>query len=309
MKKLAIVLFIIFTSCQKNNQVTYQISHDISQKKPSLNIQMEFNANPSGETILLLQDKAWGQENLYNTLSNLKSNQASEIIKEKDSNRIIIKHSKDLKKILFSYVIQQDIEGKLTTRNTYRPVIQKDYFHVFSHNLLMLPKDYVPNSNKPFDVTIKWKGFDDGFNLINSFDTNNHEQIIKSTNERYFHSAIFTGGNYKPYILNIKGNKAVLGIRGDWEVFKDSTMVNILEKTLHIQRDFWQDHSQKYFAVTMTPTYLERGSSFQGSGLTNSFATSATNNKYLETEGLIYLFNHELQHNWIGHLIKNENEE
>ena len=76
-----------------------------------------------------------------------------------------------------------------------------------------------------------------------------------------------------------------------------------------MQRDFWQDHSQKYFAVTMTPTHQENGSSYQGSGLTNSFATSASNNDNLDPEGLVYLFNHELQHNWTGHTIVNQNEE
>ena len=59
----------------------------------------------------------------------------------------------------------------------------------------------------------------------------------------------------------------------------------------------------------MTPTYKKNGSSYQGSGLTNSFATTASNNDKLDPEGLIYLFNHELFHNWIGHTITNENEE
>ncbi len=309
MKKLALLLLIVFASCQDKNEINYKVSHLIKDGVPTLHINMLFKANPSSETILLLQDKAWGQENLFNTLKDLRSEQASEIIKEKDSNRIIIKHKKGIEKIKFSYSIQQDTEGNLTTKNTYRPVVQEKYFHVFSHNVFMIPRDYVPNSTTPFDVSIEWEGFEKDFNLVNSFDTNNRKQKITDTNERYFHSAVFTGGDYRPYILDIKGNKAVLGIRGNWEIFQDSTMVNVLEKTLNVQREFWKDHSQKYFAVTMTPTYLEKGSSFQGSGLTNSFATSATNNKYLEPKGLVYLFNHELQHNWIGHLIKNDNEE
>ncbi|MEQ6123207.1 M1 family aminopeptidase [Pseudotenacibaculum sp. MALMAid0570] len=309
MRKIILLFIIAFTACQENNQINYEVTPSERDGKPALNISMEFKANPDGETVLLLQDNAWGQENLYNTLSNLKSEEASEIIKEKDSNRIILKHDKGLSKIRFSYTIQQDTEGKLTTLDTYRPVIQKDFFHVFSHNLFMLPRDYVPNSKELFDVEIHWNGFNDDFSLVNSFETNFRKQQIKNTNERYFHSAVFTGGDYRAYELDIKGNKAVFGIRGNWEIFNDSTIVSILEKTLTAQRNFWQDHSQKYFAVTMTPTYMERGSGFQGSGLTNSFATTATNNKYLELEGLVYLFNHELQHNWTGHVIRNENEE
>lgn len=270
---------------------------------------MEFDANPSGETVIIMQDKAWGEENLHNTLSNWKSEQASQIIQEKDSQRFTLKHDPALKKIQFSYMVQQDTEGKLTTKDAYRPVIQDEYFHVFSHNLFMLPRDYVPSSYDLFDVEIEWIDFNKDLNLVNSFDTNNRLQKIENTNEMLFHSAVFTGGDYRPHILDIEGNKAVLGIRGDWKVFQDSMVVKTLEKTLQVQRDFWQDHSQKYFAVTMTPTYRENGSSFQGSGLTNSFATTASNNEHLSYEGLIYLFNHELQHNWTGHTIKNQNEE
>lgn len=310
MKKIIFYTFLatIISSCSKKNLISYRVSHSIKHEIPFLNIQMEFRANPSGETILLLQDKAWGQEDLHNTLSNLKSEQALKIIKEKDSNRIIIKHSKNINRIQFSYTLQQDRKGSITKINTYRPVIQEDYFHVFSHNLFMLPKDYVPNSNTSFDVEIEWVGFKDTHSLINSFDTNKRKQKIENTNEEKFHNAVFTGGDYRSYSLNIKGNKVVFGIRGEWTAFQDSTIINILEKTLIVQRDFWKDHTQKYFAIIMTP-YLSNGGSFQGTGLTNSFNVSASNNKYLEVENLAQLFNHELQHNWTGLLIKNDNEE
>jgi len=311
MRKLFLLLIIIVSACESNsnNFISYQVSPIEKDGKPALDIVMEFDANPSGETVVIFQDVGWGEENLHNTLSNLRSEQTSEIIQEKDSQRFVLKHDPTLKKIQFAYTLQQDTEGDLTTKDTYRPVIQSDFFHVFSHNMFMLPRDYVPNSSTPFDVTIDWTDFHDDYNFVNSFATNERIQTIENTNERFFHSAVFTGGDYRPHILDIQGNKAVLGIRGDWQVFQDSVIVKMLEKTLTVQRDFWQDHSQEYFAVTMTPTHLENGSSFQGSGLTNSFATTASNNQYLEYEGLIYLFNHELQHNWTGHTIKNENEE
>lgn len=311
MKKLLLLLLIVVSACQNNNNnlISYKVTPIEKNGKPALDIIMEFDANPSGETVLILQDLAWGQENLHNTLSNFRSEQTSEIIQERDSQRFVLKHDPSLKKIQFAYTLQQDTEGNLTTKDTYRPVIQKEFFHVFSHSMFMLPRDYVPNSNEPFDVVIDWTDFDSDASIINSFDTNNRLQRIENTDERHFHSAVFTGGDYRPYMIDVKGNKAVFGIRGNWHVFKDSVIVKMLEKTLTVQRDFWQDHSQEYFAVTMTPTHLENGSSFQGSGLTNSFATTASNNKWLEYEGLIYLFNHELQHNWTGQAIKNENEE
>ena len=114
---------------------------------------------------------------------------------------------------------------------------------------------------------------------------------------------------YRSYNISINNNNLAFAIRGDWEVFADSTMLNILKKTVRSQRDLWQDHTQDYFAITMIPTIQKRGSGFQGTGLTQSFAVNATNNKNLEVKGLVYLFNHELQHNWTGSTIKNDNEE
>lgn len=303
------LLALSFASCKKNNHVNYIISQNFDKESTSLEVSMEFKANNNGTTILLFQDKAWGQENLHNTISNLKTLQKTQIEINKDSGWVVFKHAKNLDKIKLSYILKQDSKLPTTTKNTYRPIIQKEYFHLFSHNFFMIPKSYVQNSFSSFDVNIEWSGFKSDFNLVNSFGTNKRNQIIKNTNLDQFHSAIFVGGDYKTYLLDINNNQAVLAIKGNWKAFKDTTMVKILAKTLKAQRDFWKDHSQKYFAVTMSPTHLKRGSSFQGSGLTNSFATSASNNEYLEIEGLLYLFNHELQHNWIGLLIKNDNEE
>lgn len=309
MKKVLVLFLIVLASCNTKDKITYQISLIDKNEKPALQVEMSLNANPNGETTLFFQDKAWGQEELYNTLTSISSKQANEIVKEKDSNRIIIKHEKGIKTLNVTYTIQQDTEGNITTRDTYRPIVQKNYFQAFAHGLFMLPNAYLKKDNPSFNVTIKWINFKEDYNIVNSFNTNERTQYIKNTNQEKFSSSVFTGGDYTPYIIDVKGNKAVLSIRGEWENFQDSTLVNILDKTLHAQRDLWQDHSQKYFAVTMTPTYLEQGSSFGGTGLTNSFATTASNNKDLEVDGLVYLFNHELQHNWIGHLIKNDNEE
>ncbi len=312
MRKVVFIIcsMLFITSCTKERTVHYKVVQSLYDSIPALKISMQFDAEEDGETILLFQDNAWGEKNLHNVLKNLKSlNEGIEIVKNKDSGQIILKHPKDLEKIRLEYQIIQDTERPLTTQKAFRPIVQDHYFHAFSHNLFPIPQKYTTPSDATFTVHIHWDQFPPDFSLINSFDTNNKHQVIKNTDKDHFHSAVFTGGDYRAHELVINGNKAVLGIRGDWKVFNDSTIVSVLENTLIGQRNFWQDHSQKYFAVTMTPTYLERGSGFHGSGLTNSFATTITNNTYLNPESLVYLFNHELQHNWTGHIITNENEE
>lgn len=313
MRKFIYIVYCTFllASCtEKGRTVHYTVTPIFNDSIPSLRITLECNAEKNGETTLLFQNKAWGENNLYNVLHNMKSlNEGVEILQSKDSGWITLRHPRELKKVRFEYEIIQDTKHPLTSKKTYRPIVQKDYFHVFSHNLFMIPRDYVPNSDALFNVSINWKGFNDSFSLINTFGVNIKEQKIANTSERLFHSGLFTGGDFRDYRIHIKDNEVIYAIRSSWKKLKDSTMVTVLKKTITAQRDFWKDHSQKHFTVTTIPTYQERGSSIQGTGLTNAFATSASNNKYLEIESLVYLFNHELQHNWIGHTIINANEE
>ena len=124
-----------------------------------------------------------------------------------------------------------------------------------------------------------------------------------------FHNAIFVGGDFRVYTEQIEGNELHLAVRGDWIPFKDDEVIKLLSETVRAQRDFWNDHSQSYFTVTLRPFPQERGTSFQGTGLTNSFATSMSNNDETEIDQLAYLFNHELMHNWIGTAIENADEE
>ncbi len=271
---------------------------------------MQFKAEPNGKTTLLFQDNGWGEDSLYNVIHHMKlPNIEGDITVNRDSGWVTISHPKSLKTIDFEYTIKRDVEGKLTSRSTYRPIINEDYFHVFSHNLLMLPRDYANTSYDLFNVNISWKGFPENYVIHNSFGSGVQEQFIEETNERKFHSAVFMGGDFRIHHININENDVAFATRGDWQAFDDETIIKALKTTIKTQRDLMQDHSQDYFSVSIIPTVQERGSSFQGTGLTNSFAMSASNNEYLEFQGLVYLLNHEHQHNWIGHLIKNDNEE
>ncbi|WP_460220265.1 hypothetical protein [Psychroserpens sp. MEBiC05023] len=314
MKQLIISLFItsLLLSCTQENNPTinYTISPIEKNGEHFLNIKMTFPVENTGQSILLYQNKAWGQDSLHNVIHNIKLLSEKGIVtSHSDSGWFKITHPKDTKQLELSYTIKQDRKGELTTWDTYRPIVQPEYFHLFSHNFFMLPKAVIEASNDNFNVVIQWTDFPEDYTIANSFASNERYQIIENISEEKFHTAVFVGGDFRIHEMNIDTNKVAFIIRGEWEVLNDSTMVKILEKTVTAQRDFWQDHSQDYFAVTMIPTFQERGSSFQGSGLSNSFATNATNNKYLEIEGLVYLFNHELQHNWTGHIIQNDNEE
>ena len=298
------------SGADKASLLEYSIRPTVTDSTVMLQVQMTCKAGLNGETKLLFLNDSWGEADLHNCLHSLRSlDESSEVEVQKDSGWIIIKHPVDIKNVHLEYVLKQDTSGELTTEKAYRPIIQQNYFHVFSHSLFMIPLNYSEDKAAKFDVDIYWKDFPEAYRLQNSFGTNQREQHIEGTSEELFNQSVFLGGDYRSYTLNIKDNDVVFSTRGQWKTFQDSTMLNVLRQTITAQRDFWQDHSQPYFSVNLTPTVQDRGSSFQGTGLTNSFNCTASNNEYLELEGLVYLFNHELQHNWTGHLIKNANEE
>lgn len=312
LKLLFVALSILLVSCQKdsNNQIAYSVSPISIDGQSMLKISMSTKADTDGETGFVFLNDSWGEENLHNTIHSIKAlDEASEVTIEKDSGWVLITHPNNLKTVNLEYILKQDTEGDLTSKKMYRPVIQPEYFHVFTHSLFMIPLKYSEDKTIEFDVSLEWKDFPEAYKFQNSYGTNQKIQTIKNTTESEFIESVFLGGDYRTYTLNIKDNTVAFTTRGDWKVFKDSTMLKVLDKTITAQRDFWKDHSQNYFSVNLSPTVEKQGSSFQGTGLNNSFDCSASNSKYLEVEGLVYLFNHELLHNWIGHLIKNDEEE
>ena len=307
MKKTILLLLVLtIFSCTKKNEISYKVSHAVNDSFPAVNIEMTFKANKSGETILLISDDAWGEKNLYNTISNLKSKQVTEIIKVKDSGWIVLKHKKSVTDIKLKYTLTQDFEGVLVSDKFYRPVIQESYFHILSHSMFMIPKGYAIDSTSKFDVSIEWENYNKDFTIVNSFGSNIKQQEIKNTSKEVFESAIFTGGDYRVIEFDINSNKVVFSIRGEWETITDSEIAGYIKKTIQIQRDFWDDHTQEYFSVIVTPTFLKEGSGLRGTSITNSFATGISNNKFLKTDELVKLFNHELMHNWIGGVIEYE---
>ena len=67
---------------------------------------------------------------------------------------------------------------------------------------------------------------------------------------------------------------------------------------IETERDFFTDHSQKYYLVTLVPANEEPDSlSLGGTGLTDSFALFATPNATIS--GFRGLLAHEYAHNWL----------
>ncbi|UCE69567.1 MAG: hypothetical protein JSW57_01250 [Flavobacteriaceae bacterium] len=308
---LAAVL-LLHLSCRKEtpNSLEYEIVKSRVDSLPALEVRMHFAPDSGAVTYVRYDDTAWGQTGLFNSLREVRLVGGSgALVLEPDSSRIRIAHPDGSGPMTLSYKVIQDIPGPKDARNAYRPIVGSSYFHVFSHNLFALPDHYRAGDAPEAEIGLTWTGWDPEEVIHNSFGSQQRQQDLGLLPLDKFHSAIFVGGDFRVYTDRIQGNELHLAIRGDWIPFEDGEAMGLLRETVLAQRDFWQDHSQPYFTVTMVPFPQERGSSFQGTGLTNSFATSMSNNEETDIDQLAYLFNHELMHNWIGFTIKNEAEE
>jgi len=305
---LTALLAIFLFSCQQQpeSDISYEISPVVVDSIPQLKIKMTLDADSDGTTTLSFPNDAWGQEDLFKSLGKMQLLNVEGVVeKDADSSRIVLMHPKGVKELEFEYFLKQDFDGEISTSKIYRPIISKQYFHLFSHNMFMVPE----NTEENLDIVLDWSAFPEEYTIHNSFSSQEKVQLLEGMDLELFGSAIFVGGDFRIFNGDIQGNQISLAMRGEWIPFRDKDVFEVLEETLTYQRNFWNDHSQKYFTVTMQPFPQENGSSFQGTGLTNSFATSVSNNDLTDIGQLVYLFNHELMHNWIGHTIKNENEE
>ena len=302
-----LIILVFLGACTKEEakEVSFVITPSHFEEKEALKVKVQFAADTSGVSILEFPNEAWGQNNLHDVLKGLTLNDAEgQITMDRDSGRIALRHPKELTILSFEYQIVQDFEEDISSRKIYRPIVQPQYFHVFSHNLFMLPK----NGEDELHIEMRWEGFPEDYVIHNSFGSQELQQHLRVL-RKDFGSAIFVGGDFRVHTDSIQGNAISLATRGDWVPFAEEEVFDVLKQTLTIQRNFWNDHSQKYFTVTLQPFPQESGSSFQGTGLTNSFATSISNNEHTDLGQLVYLFNHELMHNWIGLTIENDNEE
>lgn len=297
-----------FASCKKReiHQIDYTITQIHKDSLDVLQVDLSFVPSPEGTTILEYPNEAWGQENLHDALLDVTVLGASNRLEmNRDSGWIVINHPENLEELQVKYVLKQDFEEPITSRKIYRPIIQPEYFHVFSHNLFMMPS----LDRDTLDVQLEWKGLREGEVVHNSFGSGENKQNLMGIHKDEFLEAIFVGGDFKIQEIAVRDNLVHLATRGDWIPFTVDQIKELLQETLRCQRDFWEDHSQSYFTVTMQPIFSANGSSYQGTGLTNSFATSFSNNEYMEIGQMVHLFNHELMHNWIGGAITNANEE
>ena len=223
------------------------------------------------------------------------------LIVKKDSTRLTIKVT-DKKSPLLK--IHYDIfspftDGTLTPSNSPGPLLQPDYLHIRGYTLLLSPLHY-----KSFDVEVNWEKLPKGWKIQNSFGFDSKQQRFQSNNRDNWQRTNWIAGNFRQYSANVYGKPVCFALRGKW-YFEDTTLFNVILKTVQTQREQWDDRDIDFYSVTLMPYQTpekasdsDKKSQYIGNGLYQSFVAYADESTLLAA--FVDLFNHEMMHEWIG---------
>lgn len=303
---LALLLFpfVVFS-----RPVRYEISPLFKDGTLRLQVRVWFAGDADGETKLLMPNGLGKARHLFRCVQNLVCNTpGSQLWMQPDSSFVSIRHASGQELKLY-YEIAQDFPGaSVPEQHTNRPIIQPDYFHVLGSAFFV-----VPQWNEGYEVTLEWRNFPDNWLLHNSFGAAPTSQQFSFQDLRWLES-VFIGGDYRIHQATVSGNPVWLAIRGsDWD-FSDDSLLGVIQSTVTLQRNFWQDFETPCYTVLLTPLAQRPAMSFgrlvstrisySGLGLHQSFSAFATPHNGQDWKELCGLFHHELMHHWIGSKIR-----
>lgn len=311
MKQLLIILLVISSSgllAQDNSVRHLNYSITVLPKAGEFKIALDFVTGSESSTAIQLPKEFGSFSNAYRYVAVQKGRNIDAVsIDAEDSSVVHLTH-KPNQPLSFIYHLKNALQDSLPGKQpAYSIIIKPNYFNIPGHVLFAYPKK---DSTQAVNIKINWINYPKGWNNINSFGTNKTVQNLSNTPLPEFVSSIWCGGDFRVYMFDVNKRPVYFAIRGQWK-FKDAAMQNMIRQTISAQRAFWNDYNISRYTVTLMPFLTEDpySYSYQGTGLTNSFATWATNNQQTSPATLSYLYNHELMHHWIGHTIENEQPE
>jgi predicted metalloprotease with PDZ domain len=279
---------------QEQLELGYILEPFVDKNGTYFRVDLRFKGNETGTTKLVLPNRWGGQPRLYQAIRNLLVDSPDTKLSDTNEPHIKVITHRPNQTLHIRYELIQDFAGlpQGVSRDYYRPILQKDYFHWIGHGAWLYPQW---NENEIVRVFLQWKNLPKGWTLANSFGANQKKQRFRVTIEDFVH-AVFVGGDFRIQSIPVGGKPVYTAVRGSWQ-FSDAAFADMVQKIIKVEREFWSDYGVPYYLLTLLPleappTSVNTG----GTGLTNSFANFATRNA--ELDYFKYLLAHEYFHNW-----------
>jgi predicted metalloprotease with PDZ domain len=291
---ILVILFMAAASLVEARPFTLGKPLDVTVTRTSegkFRVRLGFAGDPSGTTELRLPNEWGGQKELFKAIRNLNVlTRDTELTDTEEQQRKQLTH-KPGQRIVIEYDVAQDFEGPLRNSHRYRPVTASEYFHWIGYTFWVLP---AWNDEESISANVEWKGLPKSWNVATSFGSGRTQKF--RTRMRELKRSIGVGGDFRIVTGNAAGKPVRVAVRGTWE-FTDAELAAMARRVIEIQRDFWNDHTQENYLVTLVPIAEGPGAiSIGGTGLADSFALFATEN--VRIERLRGILAHEYFHNW-----------
>ena len=269
----------------------------------ALVIDAGFTADASGRTELDLPSSWGGQKDLWKDLSGLSAASPGASIEPGPTPDHPTLVSPPGARVSVRYEFPEQPEmPTFDHARSYRPLVQKDWFHFIGYGLFVTPHR---DADLRQSIHLAWRGFPKEEHLANSFGTDQLDQHFEETSQNLRHS-VYVGGDFRITRTLVRGKPIDLAMRGTWK-FTDREFADLVSGIVDTERAFFADDDFDRFLVTLIPTGGEC-CSYGGTGLTDSFATFVATNLPIDKR-MKHLLAHELFHTWNGRRIKRQDPE
>ncbi len=321
MKKIFFILFFV-TACGiskkvespgiENDVLSYSIQENLQLETPHLAVTFTAKTNEKGELVLSYKNDSHGEKNLFNCLKDFSVSPHADVDYRKGNDEILIK-GKASKVYTFSYQVNQDFSGSITSLNCRRPILNNQYFQVFGDNLLIVPKSYFADSTAQVRMNINWVTLNPSFEIVNSFGSSKI-QSLTLTSLKEIQSAVFMGGKSTTYPLKWHENSILFSTPNTWENVNLQMLPKNIFNIVAQLYTFWGENTTNLTTVTLLktqencPDKTNCKNELSGINTTNGLAIYSSDNIKTSNQRINRLITHELFHRWIGEQLPNQNE-
>jgi predicted metalloprotease with PDZ domain len=274
---------------------------------PEVEVELRTAAEPDGTTELCV-DEFWGGVGRHaHEIDDLEVvSEVGEVALDRQADHRWVARSAPGALLTVRYTLAEDPDRAPAGRgNDYRTQVGEGLFHAIGTLALVAPTGF--DTEAPTEIGLAWQGFEDqGWTTVSSFGPGAEPVSVTLPISRFRH-ALFLAGDIRMTIREIEGNRVGIAIAGtDWG-FEDEQLADLTVDIIRAERDFFADHTDPWFLVSLKPEGSLKDGSFSlgGTGLTNCFAMFVNAGITLD-EGsehrrrMAHLLAHEYFHKWNG---------
>jgi predicted metalloprotease with PDZ domain len=278
-------------TAQSKTKLAYTFTPDVSRTIPTLHVELTFDGNPAGSSILILPTTWAGQVDLFKSVVNLRSLDPADIVTATDSPGRVQARYPPNRPVRIAYDLVSDWTGSLRHPKEFRPLVQSSHVIFNGQNGLVNPQ-LAPNDR--VRVTFTWKNLPNEWVVASSFGTQTNRQKFNGEWHE-IHDGLFAAGDFRFTRVRSSGQRLILAARGSW-VFPDTQAAEEILSLFRVEREFWRERKPNSFLVVLTAYDQDLGSS-DGTGFTNSFLLYLSRKQTFLTNEKSQLA-HEIFHTW-----------